>query len=105
MEKATVARLREQEQNLIGLLQTPAVDNFAASCPNPGVLQRCEAGPRLDRFNIVVPSMRGADAYDSEALATARAEALACSGTHQHGDLHMPCATHEQYDESLRKRQ
>lgn len=96
-------RIRDEEKNMLELLQKPAADNFSASCPNPGVLQRCEAAPRLDRYNIVVPSVREPDVFDAQPLAAGRAMQLGCQGAHQHGNLFMPCSTHEAYDAAVQK--
>lgn len=93
-------RIEEEETSLLQLLNRPAKDNFLASCPNPHVLQRCEAQPRLDRYNVVVPSMRRPEMYDSRNLAEGRALQLGCTGSHEHGDLYMPCSTHTELEGS-----
>ena len=98
-----LSRIRQEEANLMHLLQKPAADNFTASCPNPGVLQRCEAAPRLDRYNLVVPSMRETDVFDAESLAEGRATQLSCKGAHKHGELYMPCSSHSEYEHAAKQ--
>lgn len=54
LEADARAAISEQETSLMGLVQRSAPDNFAAQCPNPSVLERCEAAGVLDRYNRVV---------------------------------------------------
>ena len=54
-ENRAQEEISKESNDLIGLLQTPAKDNYTATCPNPSVLERCERSGIIDRFNRIVP--------------------------------------------------